>query len=109
MHIKHVVCVCGGLHNRKYSITGPEAVIYYMPCYSCISIALHLTFVSAEMRIASYMMKNKECVAKSCFRFHGGSSFVYFKGYNHNSSFLSACLILDTFKSPRQMTYHLLL
>lgn len=48
VHMEHVV---GGLHSSTRSLAGPEAVSY-LPCYSCISVALPLTFASAEMTVA---------------------------------------------------------
>lgn len=89
-----------GLHNSERPAAGPAAVINYLPRYSCISVALHLAFVSAERRTASSVMTNKSRMCsdvrrRSCFRFPNGNGFVYFKGYNHNSSFSSACFVLD--------------
>lgn len=91
-----------GLHSSERSAAGPPAVLNYLPRYSYISVALQLAFVSAEMRIASPVMTNESRMCsdvrrRSCFRFPNGNGFVYFKGYNHNSSFSSAYFVLDAF------------
>lgn len=76
MHIKHLA---GGLPSGRSSVMGPHAAIHRLPCYSFISVALHLTFGSAEMRTASSVMRNEsrmcnDVSGREWFHFQNGSS-----------------------------------
>lgn len=69
-------------------------------CHITLASQLLCTWLLSQLRIASSVMTNESRMCSDvrrrlCFRFPNGDGFVYFKGYNHNSSFSSACFVQD--------------